>query len=140
MKYLYLFIFLIFIGCNSKTVISLKSYECSLNISKRDFDKKTIKNEDFDAVILINNHQEELFFTPNIIDLYPIMDDSTYNQEIHKFSLLGKDEIEGIYNEKYWKQIRNNDYSSFGYQKVLLENKIKFDSILNQITCKKIRW
>ena len=51
-----------------------------------------------------------------------------------------KDEIEGIYNEKYWKQIRNNDYSSFGYQKVLLENKIKFDSILNQITCKKIRW
>ena len=91
MKYLYLFIFLIFIGCNSKTIISLKSYECSLNISKRDFDKKTIKNEDFDAVILINNHQEELFFTPNIIDLYPIMDDSTYNQEIHKFSLLGKD-------------------------------------------------
>lgn len=137
MKYLILFTFLIFIGCNSKTVISLKSYKCSLNISERDFQKKIIKSDDFDAIIFINNHQEELFFTPNNIDLYPIMDDSTYNQEIHKFSIFGGDEINGVYNEKYWKQIRNNDHPSFGYQKVLLENKTKFDSILNQIICKK---
>ena len=137
MKYLILFTFLVFIGCNSKTVISLKSYKCSLNISERDFQKKIIKSDDFDAIIFINNHQEELFFTPNNIDLYPIMDDSTYNREIHKFSLFGGDEINGVYNEKYWKQIRNNDHPSFGYQKVLLENKTKFDSILNQIICKK---